>query len=719
MWKRRWRIGSAVVALSFVFVGSGVVTGCSGSEEVNGEDDVGVSDDVDISDDVGPTEDTGLFDEEATDIVVHTEPPQEVVAGESFVASFELVGERGYPVPEEGVELTATVNQNEFATGSAEAVATTDERGVAQFELVIEIAATGLVLTASSDHGALEGVTRNSDLFDVVAADPVAEESSISGGEGVADGESEVEIIIELFDEFGNPVEGVVPEFEASGEGNSYEECSPTNAEGVAYCAMTSTETGEKTLEITYPVELVGETIVFYRWDCDESASPFGGGHGTEDEPYRLCAPHQLAGIGNGTSFLGDHFVVARNIDMEGVGDVHMIGDAEEPFVGVFSGEGKSISRLTMGGGQDDIIGLFRFVGDGGVIRDVVLEDVDVSGRYIVGDLVGANSGEIHNSQVSGQISAEEGHAGGLVGTNMDGSIVGSLSSATVSAKLSVGGLVGGHGGTIEDSHSDGEVEGTERAIGGLVGGTSGAAEILDSTSSATVYGGEGSDSVGGLVGVHTESSLIKRCESSGDVSGEATTVGGLVGASGLGDAVMGGTIEDSHSSSEVYAVQGGVGGLVGYMGEGAVVTRSYATGSATSGDAGAGGLVGTVFGGEISDSYATAAVEVEHSAVGGLVGAFMAGSIADTYATGLLTGPQENFGGLVGLISPAFDNPPIENSYWDKDTTATDVGEAADPLSTGEFDDTENFEGWDFEDTWVIDTAPDGELRPILQWQQ
>ena len=143
---------------------------------------------------------------------------------------------------------------------------------------------------------------------------------------------------------------------------------------------------------------------------------------------------------------------------------------------------------------------------------------------------------------------------------------------------------------------------------------------------------------VGGLAG-SLSGSLSDSC-ATGSVSGNADSVGGLVGYSGSDS-----TISESHATGAVSGDHS-VGGLVGYSGNS--ISDSYATG-AVSGDHSVGGLVGALASrSRISGSYATGTV-VGTGAVGGLVGGGYRSSITESYATGTVNGSGDHVGGLAG----------------------------------------------------------------------
>lgn len=562
------------------------------------------------------------------DLVFVDQPPEEVTAGAPFDVAVELVDEQQHTVERENVEVTLTLSNSQFADGTDETTEVTNSSGLAEFELVIEQAFSGLVLTAAVGADDFAALSTNSELFDVIAKTAYAEHSSIHGESGVAaDGEQQAAVTIELFDAFDNPVSGVTPDFTASGEGNEYDSCSETDDSGVATCSMTSTEPGEKTLEITDPVEVTGDTVLF-TLPCDTAGAPFGGGDGSSDDPYRICTPHQLNTIGTSRDYLDEAYVLAADIDLGGIDDFNIIGYAEDLpvtddwFSGQFDGRGHVIEHFTLDGEFETPVGLFGVIDSSAVIEDVgvVDVDIDIQGAY-VGGLVGLNYGEVSNCYSSGDIEAG-GSTGGLVGRHYEGLIVDSHSGATVVGNfLATGGLVGEvNSGEIHNSYATGDVDGEER-------------------------------------------------------------VGGLAGSSGR------------------------------------LITNSYATGDVNSDVWNAGGLVG-VNDGEITKSYATGDV-YGHERVGGLVGtSFSDTDISESYSTGSATA-EDYVGGSVGR-----NYGTILHTYWDEERSGLSaaVGDGSDDgiagLSTTDFEVEDNFDGWDFSDTWAIGLAPDGETRPIFEWQ-
>jgi filamentous hemagglutinin family protein len=234
-----------------------------------------------------------------------------------------------------------------------------------------------------------------------------------------------------------------------------------------------------------------------------------------------------------------------------------------------------------------------------------------------------------------------------------------------------------------------------------------------------------GGDYVGGLVS-DLYNAAVSNSYSTGSVTGRYT-VGGLIGAPGNS------AISNSYSTADISSTNGGyVGGLIGTIDTSVTVGNSYSTGNVdtTNGDY-VGGLAGYNNGGTISNSYSTGSVSGRYE-IGGLGGrndgaisnSYSTGSVSGTnyvgglvgrnrntieksYSTGSITG-GDYAGGLVGYR----DDSTISSSYWDTQTSGrsncTGFGSATGctGLTTSQMKDQANFSGWDFTNTWNIDSG-------------
>jgi len=253
-------------------------------------------------------------------------------------------------------------------------------------------------------------------------------------------------------------------------------------------------------------------------------------------------------------------------------------------FNGTFDGQGYKIRDLFIYRPEEDDVGLFGYVGEGGRIKDIGVVNANLTGWLCVGGLVGENFGSVSNSYSTGIVTGTE-IVGGLLGSNL-GPVSDSYSIGNVTGDQIVGGLVGGNGGPVSNSYSMGSVTGRQ-VVGGLLGVSS-----YNTVSNSYFTGSvSGQDGVGGLMGENDEGT-VSNSYSSGSVTGYSK-VGGLLGGN-LG------TVSNSYSTGSVTGYSE-VGGLLGdNLG---TVSNSYSTGSVT-GDEDIGGLVGRNASGTVSNSF-------------------------------------------------------------------------------------------------------------------
>ena len=396
------------------------------------------------------------------------------------------------------------------------------------------------------------------------------------------------------------------------------------------------------------------------RWDLDGGGDVDPGG---DASGYGAAFPNAMASMGCATGCTG--YELTADLDLQTAGDSvtgwEPIGGMSGAFTATFDGgaPGFTVRNLTISNSSLERVGLFSATGPGSVIRNVTLEDVNVTGYTATGALVGRNSGSIIDNRATGAVSGAQ-DTGGLIGQSVQpgGVIAGSAAGVQVTGRdegLYTGGLVGWNVGPIIDSHATGDVSGV-KWVGGLVGSNSGAGgvnRISGSTASGAVTGT--GDLVGGLVGWNN--GPIIDSHATGDVSG-VKWVGGLVGS----NHEAGGTYDESRiykyggvnkisgstASGAVTGTSEFVGGLVGW--NNGPISSSRATGDVY-GMQRVGGLVGSNTGvqgvNRISGSTAGGAVTGTGNFVGGLVGR-NDGPISGSHATGDVNG-SASVGGLVG----------------------------------------------------------------------
>jgi hypothetical protein len=400
----------------------------------------------------------------------------------------------------------------------------------------------------------------------------------------------------------------------------------------------------------------------------------FDGGTGTAEDPYQIADWHQLDYVRN---YLDSYFILVGNLGRTTPGYAGLasatahqgagwqpIGTEGGWFTGSFDGHEYEIHDLFINRPGEDLVGVFGYVDEEGVIANMGVVNATVTGNFGVGSLVADSVGNVANCYAIG----------------------------TVTGGQFVGGLIGANGGDVSNCHFAGSVTGT------------GTAEPYGST-------------VGGLVGVNTGGTgTVSNLYSTGSVTGYGNSVGGLVGVSG------GATVSNCYSTSSVTGYGLAVGGLVGSAGAGNV-TESYATGDAA-GTSYVGGLLGgNGYNGVVSKCYATGGVTGNDN-VGGLVGynGGGTGTVSNSYSIGTVTG-TEPVGGLVGDNSGN-----VSGSFWDTETSGQSTSAGGTGKTTAQMKSITTFSGagWSIigvaspstRNITYIWNIVDGATYPFLSWQ-
>ena len=155
------------------------------------------------------------------------------------------------------------------------------------------------------------------------------------------------------------------------------------------------------------------------------------------------------------------NITLTADIDLTGK-DWAPIGTSfHNSYTGTFDGGGHSITRLTVTT-NDEHAGLFGCLGKAGTVKNVVMEDVQITSNRssgFAGGVAGFSDGTIENCSVSGSVSGTV-YVGGVVGAQWEGSITGCSSSATVKGMVDVGGVVGqtNDGATMTACYATGNV---------------------------------------------------------------------------------------------------------------------------------------------------------------------------------------------------------------------------------------------------------------------
>ena len=409
------------------------------------------------------------------------------------------------------------------------------------------------------------------------------------------------------------------------------------------------------------------------------------------------------------------------------------LGDEPDFYIpylaGEFDGSGHTIANLSFSCNFVSHVGLFGYLAPGGIVNAVCAENVDMTGRAMVGGLVGENNGSVSNSYATGRV-AGYGSLGGLVGwMGWHGATVSNCYYSYDEFRIN-GRQVITIGALLNEDFDQWLVNGKSLDVNGrlsqedgyyLINDVGDFEQLLAFGQDATLrfrltddldLGDKHDFYIPYLAGeLDGNGHRISNLRVSIDFVAQV----GLFGYLGSGAKVSGVGVE----SADITVAGGGeqqAGALAG--GSVGKVSTSYSTGSVT-GEAAVGGLVGWN-GGAVSDSYSTCSVSGPR--VGGLVGWNYRGTVSNSYSIGSVAGRWDS-GGLVG-----FGGGTVDNSFWDTLTSGRATSHGGTGKTTAELKSTTTFldAGWSIATvanpsarnlsyTWNI---VDGQAYPLLSWQ-
>ena len=155
------------------------------------------------------------------------------------------------------------------------------------------------------------------------------------------------------------------------------------------------------------------------------------------------------------------NITLTADIDLTGKNWTPIGTSFSNKYTGTFDGGGHTIKGLTVTT-NDQFVGLFGSIGNAGTVKNVMMEDVQITSNRssgFAGGVAGYSDGTIENCSVSGSVSGTV-YVGGVVGAQWEGSITGCSSSATVKGMVHVGGVVGqtNGGATLTACYATGNV---------------------------------------------------------------------------------------------------------------------------------------------------------------------------------------------------------------------------------------------------------------------
>ena len=205
------------------------------------------------------------------------------------------------------------------------------------------------------------------------------------------------------------------------------------------------------------------------------------------------------------------NITLTADIDLTGKNWTPIGTSFSNKYTGTFDGGGHTIKGLTVTT-NDQFVGLFGSIGNAGTVKNVMMEDVQITSNRssgFAGGVAGYSDGTIENCSVSGSVSGTV-YVGGVVGAQWEGSITGCSSSATVKGMVHVGGVVGqtNGGATLTACYATGnvtlEIDPKKNIAGGSLVGMNAGSSLLAcyATGNVTSTGSStGKVHIGGFLG--------------------------------------------------------------------------------------------------------------------------------------------------------------------------------------------------------------------------
>lgn len=317
----------------------------------------------------------------------------------------------------------------------------------------------------------------------------------------------------------------------------------------------------------------------------DYAATAFAGGSGTEEDPYQIATPEQLAklaadvntGVVN-LSHSGEHFILTADLNLSAHRWIPIgTGTRNASFhswYGYFDGNNKTITGLYVDESKEEFTaGLFGNFG-GETIKNLTVKDAYVKSEstrqekdgagILIGNAIASGSAKIltiENCHVSGTVESSSTVTGGMVGYSSYFTYNDCTADVEVKGAGQAGGFVGSEfSGKYNGCTAKGTVTGSY-SVGGFAGVLFFESKAVKCASYAKVTASDWN--AGGFVG-YAESCEIKNCVAFGDVRSLVTDwdvkAGGFAGTNDSS------AILNSHAASKVTggSAANPVGGFIG-----------------------------------------------------------------------------------------------------------------------------------------------------------
>lgn len=261
--------------------------------------------------------------------------------------------------------------------------------------------------------------------------------------------------------------------------------------------------------------------------------------------------------VAEGRTFANRKVSVMADIEVNGTEENQWV--PIERFAGIFEGNNNSIKKIYINS-SNNYVGLFSTIIEEGTIRNIKLEDANITGNNYTGGIVGyvQSAGVINNCSITGTVAGNS-CTGGIVGSANDSNsnIENCKVYANVKGSNCVGGIVGRSERTVVNCGMYGDTTATaslECLTGGVVG------ELVSHYIYGCVNKGNvnANDYLGGIVGEVRSGSYVSYCYNTGNVTG---------GLNSRGSSVAGGIVGETYGDINYCFALGTITGNGEYVG--------------------------------------------------------------------------------------------------------------------------------------------------------
>ncbi len=282
-----------------------------------------------------------------------------------------------------------------------------------------------------------------------------------------------------------------------------------------------------------------------------------------------------IQSITDGDTYYQRTVLLEKNIDISSVQySVIWTEGSNNAFRGTFDGQFHTINGLNDSASNANS-GLFRTLGDGAKIRNLVFENVNINSKANCGALAGNVSG-------NAVVSAIKVNSGKISGTAYVGGLVGRISSGSL---------------VIKDCDNFADVTASDSYAGGIIGGSTGKnsqnISLCINHGNITVTKAEASTAAGIVSYLANDSQdpahTVTFCQNYGTVSNGSGYAGGIVGH--LDSDSINHDISNNKNHGNITSVNGKAGGIIGYSEGGGSFTSDSNSGDITGRTAG--GILG------------------------------------------------------------------------------------------------------------------------------